>query len=351
MGICPKGNMRGAFTKFPDFFVWVFKIVADSWKFSMLLLYILWDDWPVFIISGSNEQLQQQLEYTLLKPDCHSWWISKMQSDTLEERYVIKLCFKLGKNATETYGMLQTAFGASYMNGAWVFEWHKRFKEGSESVRGDERCGRNKKVRTPELIGQRVRVRVTMLRFLGSSGRDSVQRGQHSSNRVSGISTRIIHQSTTPSLSQTIWPRWASRQFLSLPIVQTLLPVTFLFPKLTGCRYKTIEKMKKAVTKVIDMFIREDFHGALVKLLERYNKCIAAGGDYYGEDWSFMCVLSIKVPIRKRSRNLYNDPHNGAIELVYPYDAIYHVSHHTSRTSSWLDINILGSSALVRQLV
>ena len=52
-------------------------------------------------------------------------------------------------------------------------------------------------------------------------------RGQHSSNRISGISTRTMHQSTTPSLSQTIWPRWASRQFLALPIVQTLLPVTF----------------------------------------------------------------------------------------------------------------------------
>ena len=62
------------------------------------------------MISGSNEQLQQQLEYTLLKPDSHSWCISKMPSDTLEERYAIKLCFKLGKNATETYGMLQTAF-------------------------------------------------------------------------------------------------------------------------------------------------------------------------------------------------------------------------------------------------
>ena len=80
-----------------------------------------------------NEQLQQQLKYTLLKPDCHSWWISKMQSDTLEERCVIKLCFKLGKNATETYGMLQTAFGASCTNRASVFEWHKRFKEGRES--------------------------------------------------------------------------------------------------------------------------------------------------------------------------------------------------------------------------
>ena len=53
-----------------------------------------------FMISRSNEQLQQELEYTLLKPDCHSWWISKMQSgceDTLEERYSIKFCFKFGK--------------------------------------------------------------------------------------------------------------------------------------------------------------------------------------------------------------------------------------------------------------
>ena len=86
------------------------------------------------------------------------------RGDTLEERYAIKFCFKLGKNdATETYGMLQTAFGASCMNRASVFEWHKRFKEGRESVREDERCGRSKEVNTPVLIGQRVRV--TMLRF------------------------------------------------------------------------------------------------------------------------------------------------------------------------------------------
>ena len=165
-------------------------------------------------ISGSNEQLQQQLEYILLKPHCHSRWISKMQSgheDTLEERYAIKFCFKLGKKATETYGMLQTAFRPPCMNRASVFEWHKRFKEIWESVRDDERCGRSKEVNAPELIGQRVRVWVTMLRFQGTSGRDSVGKGQHSLNRVSGISTRTMHQSTTPSLSQTIWPRWTSR--------------------------------------------------------------------------------------------------------------------------------------------
>ena len=86
-----------------------------------------------------------------------------MQSDTLEERYVLKFCFKLGKNATETYGMLETAFEPSCMNRASVFEWHKRFKEGRESVRDDERCGRSKEVNRPELFAQRVRVRVTML--------------------------------------------------------------------------------------------------------------------------------------------------------------------------------------------
>ena len=61
------------------------------------------------------------------------------------------------------YGMLQTAFRPSCMNQASVFEWHKRFKEGRESVKDDERCGRSKETNAPELIGQRVRV--IMLRF------------------------------------------------------------------------------------------------------------------------------------------------------------------------------------------
>ena len=56
-----------------------------------------------------------------------------------------------------------------------------------------------------------------------------------------------------------------------------------LFPKLRGCRYETIEEMKEAVTKVIDMLTQEDFHEAFQKLLEQY-KCIAAGGDYFEGD-------------------------------------------------------------------
>ena len=51
------------------------------------------------------------------------------------------------------------------MNRASVFEWHERFKEGRESVRDDERCGESREVNTPQFIDQRVRDRVTMLRF------------------------------------------------------------------------------------------------------------------------------------------------------------------------------------------
>ena len=73
------------------------------------------------------------------------------------------------------------------------------------------------------------------------------------------------------------------------PFSPDLAPGDFwLFPKLRGCHYETIEVMKVAVTKVIDMLTLEDFQ----KLLEQYNKCIAAGGD-------FMCVLSRKCPFEK----------------------------------------------------
>ena len=69
------------------------------------------------------------------------------------------------------------------------------------------------------------------------------------------------------------------------PYSPDLAPSDFwLFPKLRGCRYETIEEMKEAVTEVIDMLTQEDFRGAFQKLLERYNKCIAARGDYFKGD-------------------------------------------------------------------
>ena len=66
-----------------------------------------------------------------------------------------KILFKIWKNATKTYGMLQTAFRPSCMNRPSVVEWHKRFKEGRESVKNDVRCGMSKEVNTPEMIRQK----------------------------------------------------------------------------------------------------------------------------------------------------------------------------------------------------
>ena len=135
---------------FQTYFVQAFKIVVDTWMFSILLLYILWDDWS-FMISGSNQQLQQQLEYTLLKPDCHRWWISKMQSDTLEERYTIKFCLENLEKCHRNWWNALDCFSTILHESSISFEWHKRFKEGEESVKDDERCGRSKEVNTKVL--------------------------------------------------------------------------------------------------------------------------------------------------------------------------------------------------------
>ena len=102
------------------------------------------------------------------------------------------------------------------------------------------------------------------------------------------------------------------------PYSTGLAPSNFcLFPKLRGRRYVTIEEMNESVTKFIDALTQADFHGALQKLLERYSKCITAGGDYFEGDLSFISVLSIKVPVQKKYVNLLNDPR------IYIYIYIY----------------------------
>ena len=112
--------------------------------------------------------------------------------------------------------------------------------------------------------------------------------------------------------------------------------------KLRGCRrYETIEEMKEAVTKVIDTLTQEDLHGTFQKLMERYNKCIAAGGDYFEGDLSFMRELSIKVPIRKKSGNLFNDPRTDAQLFALPHVLyFYSKAGQASRLKAWLLLHL-----------
>ena len=88
---------------------------------------------------------------------------------------------------------------------------------------------------------------------------------------------QIMHQSTTPSLSLTIWPRWASTQFVILLIVQTLLPVTFAYSlSWEAVVMRQLRRWKR--------LWRRSLTCSHKKLLERYNKCIAGGGDYFEGD-------------------------------------------------------------------
>ena len=118
------------------------------------------------------------------------------------------------------------------------------------------------------------------------------------------------------------------------PYSPDLAPCDFcLFPKLRGCRYETIEEMKEAVTKVIDTLTQEDFYGAFHKLLERYNKCIATRGEE--GDKSFMCVLSIKVPTRKKSGNLFDDSRMRGCIIWIIFHLIFYLLNKTKNKKSF----------------
>ena len=129
----PVKRYLGHSISFQTFLVHAFKIVVDSWKFTMLLLYFLWDDRPIlWFKSTATAAIWIHLSKA---------WFSQLVNfknaiwtwGHFRRTICNKILFKLGKNATEiTYGMLQTAFRPYCMNQASVFEWHKRFKEGCE---------------------------------------------------------------------------------------------------------------------------------------------------------------------------------------------------------------------------
>ena len=98
-----------------------------------------------------------------------------------------------------------------------------------------------------------------------------------------------FHQDNTPVHNSILVTDYLSKMDIKIvpqpPYSPDLAPCDLcLFAKLRGCRYDTIEEMIEAVMKIIDTLTQEDFHGAFQKLLERYNKCIVARGDYFKGD-------------------------------------------------------------------
>ena len=95
-----------------------------------------------------------------------------------------------------------------------------------------------------------------------------------------------FHQDNTPVHNSILVTDYLTKMDIKIvpqpPYRPELAPCDFwLILKLRGCCYERIEEMKEAVTKVIDTLTQEDFNGAFQKLLEWYNKCIAAGEDYF----------------------------------------------------------------------
>jgi len=84
---------------------------------------------------------------------CSSRYVSKVRSSfcvlsrakmqrSLEQRYAIKFCAKLGKSGSETLQLLRTAYGDAVLSSSQVFRWHKAFKDGRESIEDEQCAGR-----------------------------------------------------------------------------------------------------------------------------------------------------------------------------------------------------------------
>ena len=74
--------------------------------------------------------------------------------ESTEQCICIKFCFKIGKTATETYQLLQQAYGEDAMGRTQVFDWFRWFKESRTSVESDPRSGRPSSSSNEEMIAK-----------------------------------------------------------------------------------------------------------------------------------------------------------------------------------------------------
>ena len=212
----------------------------------MLLLYIVWDDWPILMTSGLNERLQQQLEYTLLKADCNSWWISKMQS--IEEWYAIKFCFKLGKMPQKPMECFRLLF--DYL--AWIEHQFLSAIRDSRKVgslwgmmRG---VGGVRKSIHQSWLAKGLGLGLLCWGFKGFQ--EEIPSEEASTLQIGSVAFPPIYYSI---LVEDYLTKMGIKIVPQPPYSPDLAPCDFcLFPKLTGCRYETTEEIKEAVTKVID---------------------------------------------------------------------------------------------------
>ena len=203
-----------------------------------------------------------------------------MLSDTLEEQYAIKFCFKLRKNATEKYGMLQTAFRPSCTNQASVLSGIRDSRKAGSLWGMMRGVGGVRKSIHQNWLAKGLELGLLCWGFKGVQ--EEIRSEEASTLQIGSVAFPPVHNSIRVTDYLT---KMGIKTVPHPPYSPDLAPCDFwLFPKLRGCHYETIEEMKETVTKVIDTLTQEDFQGAFQKLFEWYNKCIAGGGDYFKGD-------------------------------------------------------------------
>ena len=264
--------------------------MIDSWKFIVIAIHLMrwltnfydfkfkWTATTGIGIHPTKAWLSQLVNFK------NAIW-------TLEEQYTIKLCFKFGKNAMQWKLDLLlwprdqvTQFSVET---CWLSHTQENQTEQIHPPTFDDPFFFYSTgmiymhwVPTRQTVNKEYYVEVL---------REFSKRFRRKRPALWKLAQWHFHQDNAPVYNFILVTDYLTKMGIKTvpqpPYSTDLAPCDFwLFPKLRGCRYETIEEMKEAVTKVIDILTQEDFHRAFQKLLEWYNKCIAARGDYFKGD-------------------------------------------------------------------
>jgi len=215
-----------------------------------------------------------------------------------EQRVCVKFCCKLGKNFTETFQLLNQAYGEDCMSRTQCYEWFKRFEKGRMSVGEEPRPGRPststdddhvERVRAVIRGNRRLTVREVANEILACL-RDAVRRKRP---ELWVNQTWVLHHDNAPAHASLLIRGYLAKHQTPVvphpPYSPDLAPADFfLFPKLKttlkGRRSQTIEEIQENATIELRAISSNAFQEAFKKCKKRWERCIASRGNYFEGD-------------------------------------------------------------------
>jgi len=220
--------------------------------------------------------------------------LSRAKIQSLEQRYAIKFCAKLGKSGSETLQLLRTAYGDAVLSSAQVLRWRKAFKDGRESVEDEQRAGRPSAARTENNVA---RVKVVLDRDRRLNVRLIAKEVGLPKTDVHRIITEDLHMrkicaKLVPKNLSDVWEFLAQNNITTFPhppYSPDLAPCDFfLFPKLKphlrGHHFGTVENVQAAATRALYNISSEDFLHCYEAWQQSWNRCIRSQGAYFEGD-------------------------------------------------------------------